>query len=217
MVLNDMQSYYATRAREYDAVYSRPERQCDLRSIESWLPQRFANASVLELACGTGYWTQFIAATAARVLAVDASAETLSIAKARVSEGAVTFLRADIYDLSRNIGSFNAAFAGFFFSHIPRRRRREFLRSINALLHGGAKVVLLDNLYVEGSSSPICETDDEGNTFQIRRLRDGSTHRVLKNFPSEAELRSVLNGVGSFDTLTTWKYFWALEYVADGH
>ena len=79
-----MQGYYAARAPEYDAIYRKPERQTDLRAIEQWLPARFDGARVLEIACGTGYWTQFIASVARHVTALDAAPETLAIAEARV-------------------------------------------------------------------------------------------------------------------------------------
>lgn len=209
-----MQSYYAVRAPEYDSIYLKPERQHDLRAVESWLPPIFSNATVLEVACGTGYWTQFIAPAAARIVAIDASPETMDIARSRVPENKVKFLVGDAYKLSPDLGKFNAAFAGFWFSHVPKARRREFLHGLNALLTDGAKVVLLDNLYVEGSSSPITETDADGNTYQARKLKDGSTHRVLKNFLSEAELQSALAGLGERGTFTTWQHFWAFEYVA---
>ena len=62
-----MQAYYAARAPEYDSVYRKPERQADLRAIEQWVPSRFVAARVLEIACGTGYWTQFIAPVALHV------------------------------------------------------------------------------------------------------------------------------------------------------
>ena len=55
-----MQSYYAARAGEYDAVYEKPERQADLRQIEQWLPSALYGERLLEVACGTGYWTQFL-------------------------------------------------------------------------------------------------------------------------------------------------------------
>jgi SAM-dependent methyltransferase len=209
-----MQSYYAARAPEYDRVYLKPERQSDLRAIEGWLPSFFANASVLEIACGTGYWTQFIARSAARIVAIDTSPETMRIAKSRVPQDKVEFLVGDAYDLPTHLEKFGAAFAGFWFSHIPRSRRRAFLQGLGALLEPDAKVVLLDNLYVEGSSSSITETDPEGNTYQTRRLDDGSTHRVLKNFPSEGELQTAIAGFGSGGTLSTWQYFWAFEYSA---
>ena len=209
-----MERYYAARAAEYDNIYLKPERQSDLRAIERWLSPIFAGSTVLEVACGTGYWTQFIASAAASIVAVDASPETMDIAKSRVPEGKVEFLVGDAYNLSLKLGRFSGAFAGFWFSHVPRARRHEFLHSLNRLLTPGARVVLLDNRYVEGSSSPIAETDVDGNTYQARRLKDGSTHRVLKNFPTEAALRSALAVPGSRGTYTSWQYFWAFQYVA---
>ena len=212
-----LRSYYALRALEYDRVYLKPERQSDLRDIERWLPGVFAGATVLEVACGTGYWTRFIAQSAACVVAVDTSPETLRIAAGRVPEGKVGFVVADAYDLPFHVGRFGAAFAGFWFSHVPKAGRHAFLRAVDALLIPGAPVVLLDNRYVEGSSSPITETDPDGNTYQTRRLEDGSTHRILKNFPSEAELQSALPGVGRSGTFSTWRHYWAFEYAATGH
>lgn len=211
-----LESYYSSRAPEYDDVYLKPERQPDLRAIEQWLAPAFAKATVLEVACGTGYWTQFIAAAAERVVGVDASPETMEIARSRVPAAKARFVVGDAYRLSLDLGQFGAAFAGFWFSHVPKSRRREFFGSLAALLRPGAKVMLLDNLYVEGSSSPIDETDADGNTFQLRRLKDGSTHRVLKNFPEEAELRASIAGFGERATLTTWQHYWAFEYVATG-
>jgi demethylmenaquinone methyltransferase/2-methoxy-6-polyprenyl-1,4-benzoquinol methylase len=74
--------------------------------------------------------------------------------------------------------------------------------------------VFLDNRYIEGSSSPVSAHDGEGNTFQTRQLHDGSTHQVLKNFPSEAELLELVVGIGEHAVFTTWQYYWAFEYVA---
>lgn len=54
----DMQSYYAARASEYERIYAKPERQADLRRLESMIPAMFARCNVLEIASGTGYWTQ---------------------------------------------------------------------------------------------------------------------------------------------------------------
>ena len=211
---SELQSYYRSRAPEYDQVYLKPERQADLRDIERWVAGKLADATVLELACGTGYWTRFIARSAAHVVAIDASPETTRIAEGRVPAGKVRFLVADAYDLPPDLGRFDAVFAGFWFSHVPKARRRAFLHGLRALLVPGAKVILLDNRYVEGSSSPITEADSEGNTYQRRSLEDGSIHSVLKNFPSEAELQSSLAGIGTGGTLSTWQYYWAFEFVA---
>jgi hypothetical protein len=50
--------------------------------------------------------------------------------------------------------------------------------------------VLLDNLYVPGSSTPISRTDETGDTYQLRALASGETFEVLKNFPTEGLLRA---------------------------
>ena len=209
-----MQSYYADRAPEYDSVYAKPERQADLRLIEAWLPEVFRGRTVLEIACGTGYWTQFIAPVATEVVALDASPETMQIAKERVPPGKVEFVVGDAYALPDLGRKFAGGFAGFWHSHVPKSRVREFLRGLHARLEPGAKVVLLDNLFVAGSSTPISERDDEGNTYQTRKLRDGTTHRVLKNFPTESELRSITEGLCSELRYRTWQHYWAVEYVA---
>ncbi|MEJ0007715.1 MAG: class I SAM-dependent methyltransferase [Steroidobacteraceae bacterium] len=209
----EIAEYYAARATEYDDIYRKPERQADLRKIEGWLPPLFTNRRVLEVACGTGYWTQFIAPVADHVVALDTSAEVIEIAKTRVPIRRVTFHVADAYQLPTGLGICTAAFAGFWFSHVPKGRRREFLRGLNASLATGATVILLDNRYVSGSSSALSDVDSDGNTFQVRKLKDGSTHRVLKNFPSEPELKVALQDLDLAGIYTEWDHYWAVQYT----
>lgn len=208
-----MIDYYAARAPEYDAVYRKPERQEDLRQIEHWLAQVLAGRSVLEIACGTGYWTQFLAPVTRRIVALDAAAETLRIARARVRAGHVSFVVGDAYAPALPDRDFDAAFAGFWLSHVPRQRIPAFLADLDAALSPGATVVLLDNRFVEGSSTPVCETDDDGNTWQERRLADGSTYRILKNFLSEPELRAATSGSANGFRYASWKHYWAVVYA----
>lgn len=210
--LSSMQVYYAARAAEYDKIYLKPERQSDLRAIERWIAPLFSGAELIEIACGTGYWTRIIAATAARVVAIDSSPETMEIARLRLPAGKVEFVAADAYALPASLGRFSAAFAGFWFSHVPKSRRGEFLLGLTALLAPGARVLLLDNLYLEGSSTALSERDAEGNTYQRRQLEDGSTHRVLKNFPTETELLSLGADHGVNGRFTRWQYYWAFEF-----
>lgn len=212
-----LQSYYEARAPEYDNIYEKPERQTDLRAIECWLGPRFAGHHVLEIACGTGYWTQFIAPFAASVVGMDSASETLRVAKARVPGENAHFVLGDAYDLSAPVGGFSAVFAGFWFSHVPKAKRREFIRGVHKVLGAGSAVVLLDNLHVVDSSSPIAEEDLDGNTYQIRVLRDGSRHRVLKNFPTEVELRDSVADFAVSAKYTRWQFFWAFEYATGKH
>ncbi|HEY5168409.1 MAG TPA: methyltransferase domain-containing protein [Thermoleophilia bacterium] len=209
---SELRRYYAERAAEYDLVYEKPERQADLAALRSWVPSRFTGSRVLEIACGTGYWTQSVASVAAKVVALDAAPETLALARSRPANAAVRFLVADAYRLPGGLGRFDAALAAFWFSHVPLARRREFLRSLASVLTPGARAVLVDNRYVEGSSTPLCDRDADGNSYQLRRLADGSSHRVLKNFPTEAELRSAVADVGERFRFTAFDYYWAVEF-----
>src|SRR2546423_706654 len=95
----DLADYYQARAPEYDAVYAKPERQMDLRTLEDALPAAFANRRVVEVACGTGYWTQFIAGAARSVTGVDITPATLAIARRRCHGIQINFVQADAFAL----------------------------------------------------------------------------------------------------------------------
>lgn len=207
-----LREYYARRAAEYERIYDRPERQADLARLRAELPPLFDGAAALEIACGTGYWTPLIAARAASVVAVDASEEVLAIARAKSYPRAnVRFERADAYALPAWPERFSACFAGFWWSHVPLGRLEAFLDGLRGRLAPGALLVLLDNLYIEGSSTPLARRDAEGNTYQLRRLADGSRHEVLKNFPGAAELESRLAPVATAVEWREYGHYWVVS------
>jgi len=202
--------YYRRRAGEYEAIYAKPERQADLLLLKKKIAGIFKGARVLEVACGTGYWTKVISGAAEAVAATDVAEEPMRIAQSKeYARSNVRFSVSDAYKLDENLGSFNAAFAGFWWSHVPRQRAAEFLRSLHARLEPGARVLLLDNLYVEGNSTPVVETDADGNTYQLRDLANGSRFRVMKNFPSKEELRALLPPPVHYRAL---QYYWLAQY-----
>jgi len=210
----DLVDYYARRAREYEAVYSKPERQADLERIREWLRAELRGHAVLEIACGTGYWTQWLAPVAGEILGTDACEPALDVARRKsYPVGRVRFAVADAYDLSALPGRFTAAFAGFFFSHVPRSRAGAFLDGLHLRMGPGARVVLLDNRYVEGSSTPISRTDEEGNTYQRRRLNDRTEHEVLKNFPATGDLRALLEPRVSSLGVVEFDHYWGAAYT----
>ena len=208
-----LSEYYAARAHEYERIYDKPERQADLDRLRKLIPGYFSERDVLEIACGTGYWTQFIAPVARKITAIDINPETLAIARSKpLPADRVTFAVADVHDLPPGYRNFTAAFAGFWWSHIPRAGRRPFIASLHKALGTGAIVVALDNRYVEGSNTPISHVDADGNSFQRRRLANGSEHTVLKNFPTEAELVSEIGSQGTAIEYTELEYYWVLKY-----
>jgi SAM-dependent methyltransferase len=201
--------YYAARAAEYERVYEKPERQADLHMLHEAIPKLFDGRRVLEIACGTGYWTRRIAPRVASLTACDLTAEVLEIARAHPASRDVTFLFADAYDLSTVPGAFDAGFAGFWWSHVRLSDLNRFLAGFLGRLDVGARVVFLDNNYVDGSSYPISRTDDAGNTYQCRHLENGDEYEVLKNFPSERAVRGALEAAGAKDVeVVELQHYW---------
>ncbi len=211
-----MAAYYARRAAIYERVYLKPERQADLRTLEAWLRGQFTGRRVLEIACGTGWWTPHGAAGAAHWRATDLNPETMAIAQAKPSPkpaGTVQFQTVDAYTLA-GLGDepFDAAFAGCWWSHVPLPQLRPWLQTLHGRLAPGATLVMLDNRFVAGSSTPISRRDAQGNTYQQRTLDDGSAHEVLKNFPSAAEAVAQLGPQAQQARWLEFGHYWLLHY-----
>lgn len=205
--------YYARRLPEYDAIYAKPERQADLEQLRSAVARAFVGDRVLELACGTAYWTQVIAEVAHSVLATDAAILVANTARGRVfPSSTVSFVVADAFSLPVAAGRFTAVFAGFWWSHVPRQRLPQFLAAISDTVGLGVKVVFIDNRFVPGSSTPISRADSVGNTYQVRTLPDRAEVEILKNFPSAAELGSAAEASGTDLEITELQYYWWLSY-----
>ncbi len=81
---------------------------------------------------------------------------------------------------------------------------------------GGAVVMILDNRYVEGSSTPLARIDEHGNTYQVRTLDDGSRYEVLKNIPTESELAGALGNTARKLEYVELDYFWYASYRVAG-
>lgn len=211
-----MQDYYRQRAPIYERVYAKPERQADLRAMEAALPARFAGRRVLEVATGTGWWTPHGARDAARWLATDLNPETLAVAATKPLPACVELRVADAWTLAE-VGdeTFDAAFAGFWWSHVPLQRLAGWLDTLHARLDPGARVVMLDNHFVAGSSTPISRRDADGNTYQQRTLDDGRSHEVMKNFPTADQAFAALGPRARRPQWTDHTHYWVLSYELD--
>ena len=217
-VVDAMAAYYARRAEVYERVYLKPERQQDLRALEAALAAPFAGRDVLEVACGTGWWTPHGARDCASWLATDLNPETMAIARAKpLPPGKVEFAVVDAYgwaglDAGRR---FDAALAGCWWSHVPLARLPGWLASLHDRLVPGARVVMLDNSFVQTSNLPVTRCDEAGNSYQLRTLDDGSVHEVLKNFPTPAQAIAALGPRARNPQWTAYAHYWVLSYALD--
>ena len=212
-----LRTYYARRASEYDRIYALPERQNNLNELRDRVAAFFADRSVLEIACGTGYWTRVIARRASSILAIDCNSEVLDIAAGNdYGDCQVEFRLTDAYSLADVPRGFGAGFAGFWWSHVPLRRLGSFLAVFHSRLRTDAKVLFVDNNYVEGNSTPISGRDADGDTHQIRTLSDGSQYEVIKNFPQDQDLHRELSLFSSHIEVHRVQYYWLATYWLGG-
>jgi demethylmenaquinone methyltransferase/2-methoxy-6-polyprenyl-1,4-benzoquinol methylase len=209
-----LETYYARRAAEYERIYEKPERQAELVWLRGRIPELLAARRVFETACGTGYWTREIARRAAFVTATDINEPVLDVARGkRLPPGRVRFERADAYSPSAGTRGADAAFAGFWWSHLALPDLRRWLGVMSRHLAQGARLVVLDNRFVPGSSTPISRRDAAGNTYQVRKLLSGETHEILKNFPTHAQLAHAVRPHARAAWVEETPHYWLL--VAD--
>jgi demethylmenaquinone methyltransferase/2-methoxy-6-polyprenyl-1,4-benzoquinol methylase len=210
--INEMEEYYAKRASEYENIYLKPERQEFIKDSKNILRQYFLNKNVLEIACGTGFWTEAISEKSTKITAVDINNEVLEIAKNKKFDCKIDFIQDDSYKLNKITEKYNSLFAGFWLSHVPKTKMKDFIENIHKKLSDNAMVVFIDNIYVEGISTKISRFDTDGNSFQIRKLKDNSEHEVLKNFYDEKSLRDYFENYCKEIEYHDLKYFWILKY-----
>ncbi|HEU4325615.1 MAG TPA: class I SAM-dependent methyltransferase [Roseiflexaceae bacterium] len=207
-----MRAYYDQRADEYDQWYLREGRFAGRSDPEGWhadvaqLRERvraFAGGRLLELASGTGWWTQELARRA-QVTAVDYAPAMLALARGRLRARGLraAFVRADAYALPFAAGAFERCLFGFWLSHVPLARLPGFLAGVRRVLAPGALVLVLDSAPTEPEQLPGVEYLHE------RVLNDGSRHEVLKILHTPETLAQALAPLGTVrEAFSTGVYF----------
>ena len=110
-------------------------------------------------------------------------------------------------------GPFDGGFAGCWWSHVPLARLAGWLDAFHARLDSGAQVVMLDNGFVQTSSTPITRRDADGNTYQRRTLDDDSVHEVLKNFPTREQALELLGPRAVEPAWVEYEHYWTYARV----
>ena len=98
---------------------------------------------------------------------------------------------------------------------MPLPRLARWLETLHARLLPGARVVFLDNSYVQTSNHPITHSDAACNTYQTRTLDDGSVHEVLKNFPTPEQATAALGPRARQVQWLQHAHYWVLSYALD--
>lgn len=190
-VLASQADYYRVRAGEYDATAYGDVEAARTR-IARIVAEMQPTGAVLEIACGTGLWTEALADLAERVTAIDAAPQALAIARERVSAGNVTFEAADVFAWTPP-DRFDVVFFSAWLSHVPNARFDEFWHLLRGLLAEGGRVLFLDEHVDERDKERYLPGEDE---IVERQLEDGRTYRIVKNFIDPEPMQRRLRDIG---------------------
>jgi len=214
-VLNEQLSYYRARAREYDdGWYGVGDHDLGPMLGASWRANTselldaldcFApTGEVLELAAGTGIFTEAILRHGARVTAVDASPEVLALNAVRNGTARVEHVAADLFSWEPPARWETIVF-GFWISHIPARRWASFWSMVARALAPGGRVWFCDNAangYVLRHGPPEAERAVGARARPLtgellqRFLHDGRSFTIVKRYWTPPELEAELAELG---------------------
>jgi demethylmenaquinone methyltransferase/2-methoxy-6-polyprenyl-1,4-benzoquinol methylase len=208
-----MIAYYARRAAEYERVYESPRWQDDLAWIRTRLPAFFADRRVLEVACGTGYWTRVAAERARSIHATDVNDDTVALARAKTCAAPLASERRDAYAPAAGPARHDAGLAALWLSHVDLARMDEFLRAFHGRLEPGAPVFMFDERASEERRTPSSRVDDAGSRYQMRRLAAGEQRvEIVKNLRDRDALTRRLGPHATDLVHRELRCFWVLEY-----
>ena len=207
-VIAEQVAYYRARAPEYDDWFFRrgdydhgPDWNRRWREevavVRRALDAAQPSGRVLELACGTGMWTERLAPYAAALTCVDASPEVIARNRARVDAQHVDYVCADLFawEPARR---YDFVFFGFWLSHVPAGAFIPFWNLVARALAPGGRVFFVDSrnhpAAREGGFDARAPAAPPARSR--RRLRDGREFEIVKIFHRPDELEAQLRTLG---------------------
>lgn len=197
-VLAEQLSYYRARAPIYDKTYKRvgpydrgraanQAWKAELARIADRLAEVEIGGHLLELGCGTGYWTELLASRADRITAIDGAPEMIEMARTRLGHLDTVDLQVqELIDAwSPDADCYDGVAAFFFIEHVPDQRLDVLLRRIAHCLRPGAAIVL-----AEGAGG-----DEPGTQVETRELGE-RWYRVVERRRSPSDLAAAFDRAG---------------------
>jgi ubiquinone/menaquinone biosynthesis C-methylase UbiE len=198
--------YYAKSAASDGQHYDAAGLQDELAQLRGRVQELLRGHTVLELACGGGYWTAAIAQVCDTLLATDVNPGLIELARQRLSHDAVRWSVVDALDIPAELGEFSAVFIGFLWSNLVRDEQERLLAQLRKRVGKDVLLVMLDDVQAEEES--VARTDMQGNTFQIFVSPDGERYELPKNFPSDSALRKRLSPAVREIKIERTEHYW---------
>lgn len=216
--LREQLEYYRARAAEYDQWWLRQGRYDRGAALNAqWFDEAAAVSSalaafrpagrVLELACGTGIWSEQLLPFASHLTLLDGSSEMLAIATARLGSSRVRTIQADLFEWQPT-EQVDVVFFGFWLSHVPPERFVDFWQLVDRCLAPGGRVLFVDSRYDPTSTAVDHRLPGSNAIVLRRRLNDGREFQIYKIFYDPADLAGRLSELGwHVDIRQTEHYF----------
>jgi ubiquinone/menaquinone biosynthesis C-methylase UbiE len=205
-LLTEQARYYRDRADEYDDWWLRRGRYdrgpdantrwfSDAADVQAALARFKPGGEVLELACGTGLWTQRLTAHADSVTAVDGSPEMLELCRARVGDMRVSYTQADLFTWEPS-QTYDVCFFSFWLSHVPEERFGAFWEKVARSIGPDGRVFFVDSSRSDLASAVDHRLSAPDDPTMLRRLADGREYRIVKHFYEPQSLQRRLADLG---------------------
>lgn len=207
-ILQEQIAYYRARAAEYDEWFYRKGRfshgeaenkiwfdeATEVRDILHSLPKQ---KHILELAPGTGIWTQELIKIGEKITALDASPEMIAINKAKVQSDKVSYIQTDLFKWQPE-QEYDMIFFGFWLSHVPPEMLDSFLQTVKRALKSNGYFFMVDSQKKKTSTATDHILPEDGTTMQ-RSLNDGRNFQIIKIYYQTDELTQALirNGIAA--------------------
>lgn len=197
--------YYRARAEEYDEWFLRKGRYdrgeehrqqwfAEVDQVRAALISSEPSGSILDLACGTGLWTEYLIPYATKLLAVDVSPEVIEIHRRKHNDTRIEYMEADLFSWQPT-EQFDFIFFGFWLSHVPRDHLDNFWEMVEGALTPNGRVFFVDSRLTQDSTARNHKTLDKSGTA-VRKLNDGREFEIVKVFHDPEELEDDLRKRG---------------------
>jgi 2-polyprenyl-3-methyl-5-hydroxy-6-metoxy-1,4-benzoquinol methylase len=182
-----------------------------VRTCAKDLQAVLANRRVIEVVCGGGRWTQFIADVAEKVVATDCSPQLLE--RARLLKLPDTeFVECDAFSLDRIPKTFTGACHINFMNHVPLALLPNFIDRVHQMLEPGSVVFCATQRDRGSPKEPWYEKRETGDMVTLRHCEDGTPVEVVDTLFTEDLLRGLFAGKARRLQISMKSWWWWASY-----
>ena len=197
-ILEETKEYYRQRASQFADWHRHTGRyeggpELDVSYFEeakilfAALDAEGLQGNILEIASGTGIWTEAVAKTSSSLTALDSSQEMLERCRLRLgSNPKMRYILADFYEWAPD-KTYDAVTFSFWISHVPASKLDEVVAKISECLRPRGKIFFVDQQPQALKNEVL---DQPGGEVAWRTLENGRRFKVFKHFYTPEEIRT---------------------------